>query len=201
VSPRDTVSHQQARKERFTQLHQAYLERQRLYRTAQSAPEQQDKKAATATGRKAGRAVDVPWMDCLSPSERPRVEAIRPEYNEFMRLGLNKEASREAWLAEDPDDEKGRRVTYELLRAAYTEHHRLYNKANRQGAKRKMNSTPETPPEIEGKQVLGSSGRYGGVERDGRRGSPGNLGATAAGEASHSLGMLARVKQKLISYH
>jgi hypothetical protein len=119
---------QHTRIERYRQLYEAYLERQRLYK---AAPAQQKKQQLAAeVGKTAGDGADnVSWMEHLTPEEREQAEAVRPLANQYKSLGLNRVATREAWLAEDPDAVDERRAMFERLRPQYNEFNCLHAKA------------------------------------------------------------------------
>jgi hypothetical protein len=176
----------QARQERFRQLHQAYLERQRLYRAAHGARErlEQGSSAAAMSRRtRAGAGGGKSWVDYLSPRERARVKALRPAYNEYVRLGLNRVATRDAWLAEDPDHASERRTKYEQLRALYSEHHRLYGKGRRSKEKAKS-SPPET-----GDNMQSQESEHGDrAMLDHQQDASPKYGATAADEMRQNFG-------------
>jgi hypothetical protein len=74
-----------------------------------------------------------------APGRRPAAEqaslgAACKGYNEYLRLGLQERARREAWLAAD-DAQGSRKAVFERLRQAFNEYKRLYKLARRRRMK------------------------------------------------------------------
>jgi hypothetical protein len=131
------------RRRRYEELRLEYNEYKRLHglatrekkywgtQAARWGPVKSAASAARAMGR-GQQAAELPWFRYLTPAERQRVVEMRDDMKEYVRRGLNRQGAREAWLAEDDDEEGSRRALYERLHKAYNDYWRMYSRATRE---------------------------------------------------------------------
>jgi hypothetical protein len=150
---------------------------------ARKRRQQQQRRAA---GGKVHKADDGSWMKYLTKDERRRAMAARVAVNEYRTLGLNRKASRDAWLAEDPDAVVERQRKYEKLLLRVDEYGRLSATAKYRRAKQMALKGATSVQEPRAQQIPKEQGDE--VAQEGRQDSVGDSDNKGANEAMQNRG-------------